>query len=223
MVNLKITSFLPTFCCASDMFMKYQTIILKCLLTILLLTIFNNTKAQCDDPLSFDWVQAYVGSSCTDKIYTFKYNNESYVYATSTLNCIAADSRNTLYNCNTDEFCYIFGFTLPQDQCNEELGQNILPFLIKENVIYPTANTRNCNNPLQMEWLKPLLEQNCTDGVYAFQHEGTDYVYRSTACEIVDDPNYLYNCATAEICYVQGRTFPELQCDLTNFPLELCY
>jgi len=203
------------------MFMKVRLIVFyNLLLTLFLLNSFD-AKAQCEEPLSLDWIQSYVGSSCTDKIYAFVYNNENYIYATSTQGCIAADASNTLYNCNTGAFCYIFGFTPPSDQCNADLEQQLSTLLTDENVIYPTNPvTQDCSNPLFMDWLSPLLDRNCTDGVYSFQHLNTNYLYRSTACEYVDDPNYLYNCATAEICYVQGRTLPELQCDLTEFPLE---
>jgi|GEM_PF-3164997 len=200
--------------------MKLQSTFLFNLILVLFLMPNIDVSAQCKEPLNLDWLQPYLGSTCTDQVYAFSYNNEDYIYAASTPSCIAADARNTLYNCNTGEFCYIFGFTPPNEQCDAELQQTLSSFTIDENVIYPTNPViRTCNDPLRAEWLSPLLQLNCTDGVYAFNHQGTDFVYRSTACENVDDPNYLYNCGTEEICYVQGRTFPELQCDLTEFPL----
>jgi len=128
--------------------MTNQLITLFSIVTILFLFSNLQIQAQCDDPFSIDWVNNATSSSCTDTIYSFTYNNESYIYLKRKDDCLAVDWSNTLYNCNSDSTCYVFGFTLPSEQCNIELLKNIRPYLIDENVIYPKE--KNCKPLLQL-------------------------------------------------------------------------
>lgn len=121
--------------------MNYQSIFFAALI-VLLLQVFNTeaqiqVTPQCTDPYSFDWVKKATESSCTDSIYHFTYSRVYYIYIKRKDDCIAADWSNTLYNCSTNTFCYVFGFTLPEEQCNTVLLNNIKPFLSEENAIYP--------------------------------------------------------------------------------------
>jgi len=203
--------------------MKYSRKIITILLcqVIWLLTFQAFAQNNCENPLSLDWLQFSLGDPCVEGIYAFEYDGNDYVYLVSKPECIAADARNTLYNCNDESFCYVFGFTLPEDQCDIDLQQAIDSLSTSENLIYPLQNNgRACENPLELRWVSESLTHPCTDGIYVFEHENLSYIYRSTACEYVDDPNTLYNCNYAESCFVEGRTFPEAQCDLRGFPLD---
>ncbi len=200
--------------------MKYSSRFLAVIL--LQIFLFSNLVAQtsCEDPLSLDWLQFSLGDPCVEGIYAFEYNDDPYVYVASKPECIAADARNTLYNCTDESFCYYFGFTLPSDQCDQSMIDAINPLLTNQNLIYPLSISRTCENPLQLEWVKESLTIPCTDGIYAFEYGDASYVYQSTACEYLDVPNRLYNCNDKSTCFIDGRTFPEDQCNLIEFPLE---
>jgi len=161
-----------------------------------------------------------LGDPCTDSVYAFEYDGNDYVYATVNQSCIAADASNTLYNCSDQSFCQVFGFTPPEDQCDAGLVASIEPFLTEENLIYPLLLVRGCENPLSLNWVQETIELPCTDGIYTFEHEGIPYIYRSTACEYLDDPNRLYNCIDKSFCFVRGFTLPQDQCDTSNLSLS---
>jgi len=203
--------------------MKYYNKIVNIIFFKILL-LFSNTifaQANCEDPLSFEWLQFSIGNTCVEGIYAFEYDDDPYVYVVSKPECIAADAGNTLYNCTEESFCYYFGFTLPEYQCDESLIDAITPYLTIENLIYPLPNnSRTCANPLQLLWVQESINIPCTDGIYTFDYNGNSYIYRSTACEYIDDVNRLYNCDDKSTCFVDGRTFPEDRCDLTEFPLD---
>jgi len=119
--------------------MKFQSIF-----TVVLFTLFqfafsinSNGQGKCDKPFELELVRTAINSSCTDTIYAFTYNNEQYIYITRKDGCIATDWSNELYNCNTGTSCYIFGFTLPEDQCSGALLEDIFKFATSEYAIYP--------------------------------------------------------------------------------------
>jgi len=117
--------------------MKFQSVASAILFALFQFVISINGQSQCDNPLELDWVKSATNSSCTDTIYSFTYENETYIYLTRKESCIDADWSNELYNCQTKKSCYVFGRTLPEDQCDEDLLQKIYPFLTKEYTIFP--------------------------------------------------------------------------------------
>jgi|GEM_PF-5339101 len=144
--------------------MNYQSIIFTVL--IVLLQLFTTQaqiqeKTKCTDPFSIDWVKNESGSSCTDSIYYFTYYLEDYIYVKRKDDCLAVDWSNTLYNCNTNTFCYVFGFTLPEEQCDIELLKNVGPFLIEENSIYPIDLNCEPTPSLETEKGDVYIDQAC--------------------------------------------------------------
>lgn len=150
--------------------MNYQSIVLFVLIISLSLFCQLQIQAQCEDPLSLNYVQAEMSGSCTDSIFYFNYNMETYIYVTRKNDCLAVDWSNTLYNCSTDSKCSVFGLTLPSEQCDNELLRNIVSFFTAENAIFPKM--RNCKT---------------TPNIYAEQ--GDVYVDESCYGVILTAPN----------------------------------
>lgn len=86
-------------------------------------------RNECTDPLQLDFVQQSIDDVCVDEIYSFDYENETYIYSND-----ICGSDDLVYICSTDEHCSI-------ESPNNSPPCNFLPvevfdLLTEENLIW---------------------------------------------------------------------------------------
>jgi len=117
-------------------------------------------KYTCDDPFQLEIVQNAITNSCTDAIYAFEYNNQSYLYIDNNLGCEAVDFFDELYNCSTGEACSI---NIP---CEFEL-EEIEQLLNETNQIW----SKDIDPDEKYPWLYEIVEPEYCAGI------ATEYDY----------------------------------------------
>ncbi len=113
----------------------------------------------CENPLELEIVQNAISNFCTEAVYSFDYNNQSYVYIIDHVRCDGIEQYGQLYNCSIGAICTL-------DSCEPVLNQ-LQNQLNEENLIWAKVIDPFEKYP----WLSDLINpEYCTVKVTEYKY-----------------------------------------------------
>jgi len=155
---------------------------------------------NCADPLELELVQNAMKDNCVAAIYAFNYQNESYIYVDQL--CEAVDGSDILYNCTTDETCYIGGFGGYSQACLD-LRAEIDYLITEENIIWSsvTCNYEYTGIVKANDVCNFTIELNDANIIYPINTQFAFYDGQQVELSFVEHPFYS-NCENSTMAVV---------------------